>query len=109
MFDAITINEESLDCTFFGTFEPASVKWYTAANQEVDTTAESAYSIPAFTWDSDTNSITSTLNVDKSKYTDVVTFTCAVKFETGDTFPDSEVGLETVTSLHFRGNLHFYF
>ena len=82
------------------------MKWYTGVDQEVDTSSGSAYSITPGSWSSVDNSITSTLNIDKSKYTDVVTFTCVLTFT--DTFPGSDAGLQTLTALHFRGSVLNY-
>ncbi|KAL5251233.1 hypothetical protein ACHWQZ_G016815 [Mnemiopsis leidyi] len=97
-WDPITLNEETLDCTFTGTHEPSSLQWYTGENVPVVTTQGSPYSIEdgAFT----DNTQTSTLTIDKALYTDVTTFTCKISFT--DIFPGSSDGLSISTAVHFR-------
>ena len=95
------MNEETLDCTFTGTYEPESWGWFTAENVPVVTTEGSAYSITPASFVGNTG--TSTLTIDKSLYTDVTTFTCKISFKDSDVFPDSTDGLSTTTAVHYRG------
>jgi hypothetical protein len=92
---ALTINKNSLNCEFKGTNQP-TFKWYTATNTEVTTGGDSPYSISPGSWTS--NAITSTLNIDKSKYKELTSITCKI------VFAQSEITdpLETTTAVHFR-------
>ena len=86
-WEAVTINSESLECTFTGELSP-NFHWYTGTS--LITTGDT-FRI------AESGSKSSRLSIDSSFYTEVETITCKV------TFNGIEEFLETSTELHFRG------
>ena len=91
IWNAESINKESLRCKFGGRMRPI-ITWRKTDGEEIETGSGSPYRV---SYGSDPKS--STLSIDPTLYSAVQTITCTVTFDGISEY------LETSTAVHFRG------